>query len=151
MVLTSMQMVCAQVLVTESTFEGRESYTLKNSQMRITMLTGGAYITELRLLSPKLQESINPMFIPHNRTIDPHTYTPEKHQHLYGLGRNAKLMAGYMGHYLCFPYFGGGLTEDEEELGYSTHGLQRSRGVETARKVPFFGRKRQPQSDADSL
>ena len=50
------------------------------------------------------------------------SYTPESHRDLYGIGRNAKLMAGYMGHYLCFPYFGGSVSNDEEELGYSTHG-----------------------------
>ena len=121
-VFTYMQPVYSQVTGTLSTFEGREGYTLKNSQMRITILTGGAYIAELGLLSPEAQQSINPLFIPHYRTIDPHTYTPEKHQQFYGIGRNAKLMAGYMGHYLCFPYFGGGLTEDEEKQGYSTHG-----------------------------
>lgn len=138
-VFAYMQTANGQVSVTPSTFEGRECFTLKNSQMRITMLTGGAYIAELRLLSPEGQESINPMFIPHYRTIDPHTYTPEKHQHLYGLGRNAKLMAGYMGHYLCFPYFGGGLTEDEEELGYSTHGEAYTVQYEIEEKIQNAG------------
>ena len=114
--------VFGQVSVTKSEFLGRESYALQNSNMRISILTGGSYIAEIRLLSAGGQESVNPMFIPHYNTIDPHNYHPESHQDLYGLGRNAKLMAGYMGHYLCFPYFGGGVTSEEEELGYSTHG-----------------------------
>jgi hypothetical protein len=90
--------------------------------MLISILTGGSYIAELRLLSAGGKESVNPMFTPHYKTIDPHNFNPESHQDLYGLGRNAKLMAGYMGHYLCFPYFGGAIPSVEEELGYSTHG-----------------------------
>jgi hypothetical protein len=90
--------------------------------MRVTMLSGGAYIADLRILFPDGKESVNPMFNPHYQTIDPHDYQPDTHQDLYGLGRNAKLMAGYMGHYLCFPYFGGSISESEEKLGYSTHG-----------------------------
>ncbi len=114
--------ITGQVSVIKSEFIGRESYTLQNSKMRISMLSGGAYIADLRLLSPGGKESINPMFVPHYKTIDPNNYKPSEHQDLYGLGRNAKLMAGYMGHYLCFPYFGGGVSSAEEELGYSTHG-----------------------------
>ena len=52
----------------------------------------------------------------------PHDYNPVEHGHLYGSGRNGKLMAGYMGHYLCFPYFGGPSSEFESQLGYQTHG-----------------------------
>ena len=118
----SIHTVSGQVSVTKSEFLGRESYTLQNNSMRISMLTGGGYIAEVRLLSSEGQESVNPMFMPHYKTIDPHNYNPESHQDLYGLGKNAKLMAGYMGHYLCFPYFGGAVPSVEEELGYSTHG-----------------------------
>jgi hypothetical protein len=114
--------VYAQVSVTKSEFHGRESYSLQNSSVRVSVLTGGSYIAELTLISSSGREMVNPMFIPHYSTIDPHNYNLESHQDLYGIGRNAKLMAGYMGHYLCFPYFGGSVTSAEEELGYSTHG-----------------------------
>ena len=118
----SIHAISGQVSAKKSEFLGRESYTLQNSSMRISMLTGGGYIAEVRLLSNGGQESVNPMFMPHYKTIDPNNYNPDRHQDLYGLGRNAKLMAGYMGHYLCFPYFGGAISSAEEELGYSTHG-----------------------------
>ncbi len=118
----SIQTVCGQVSVDKTEFNGRESYALQNSHMRISMLTGGGYIAELRLLSAGGKESINPMYIPHYKTIDTHDYKPESHEGQYGVGRNAKLMAGYTGHYLCFPYFGGGVSSEEEALGYSTHG-----------------------------
>jgi len=114
--------IYGQVSVIKSELGGRESYALQNSQMRVSILTGGGYIAELRLISSEGDESVNPMFVPHYQTIDPHTYQPESHKDLYGVGRNGKLMAGYMGHFLCFPYFGGGVSTEEEELGYSTHG-----------------------------
>ncbi len=114
--------VSGQVSVNLSEFEGREAYSLQNSKLRISLLSGGAYIAELRLLTPDGKESVNPLFIPHYQTIDPHTYRPDLHKHLYGSGNGAKLMAGYMGHYLCFPYFGDMKDENEDQPGYPTHG-----------------------------
>lgn len=111
-----------EVSLIETDFEGREAYVLQNSNMRISMLSGGAYIAELSLLSTDKKESINPLFVPHYKTMDPHVYNAEKHKELYGDGVNGKLMAGYMGHYLCFPYFGGPNSEFERKLGSSTHG-----------------------------
>lgn len=119
---TSMHVVNGQASIMKSEFEGREAYTLQNSRMRISMLTGGGYIAELSLLSSDGKELVNPLFIPHYRTIDPHNFNPENHGDLYGLGKNAKLLAGYMGHYLCFPYFGEATSEFEDKLGYATHG-----------------------------
>ena len=118
----SVHPVSGQVSVIKSEFEGREAYALQNSRMRISLLTGGSYIAELRLISSGGKESVNPMFVPHYQTLDPHKYRSEKHGDLYGKGSGAKLMAGYMGHYLCFPYFGGGLSEFEKKAGNGTHG-----------------------------
>ena len=118
----SVQTVSGQVSLLKSAFHGRESISLQNGNMRISMLTGGAYIAELRMINEEGNESVNPMFIPHYKTIDPHTYTPEKHKDLYGSGINGKLMAGYMGHYLCFPRFGGNLSVFEENAGHTMHG-----------------------------
>ncbi|MEQ8556498.1 MAG: hypothetical protein RIC06_25920 [Cyclobacteriaceae bacterium] len=114
--------VCGQVTLTKTSFKGREAYALQNDNIRITMLTGGGYIGELNLLSLDQKESINPLFTPHYETIDPHDYDTEKHGNLYGTGVNAKLMAGYMGHYICFPYFGRPNSDFEEESGSGTHG-----------------------------
>ena len=111
-----------QVSVVKTEFEGREAYALQNSRMRISMLSGGGYIAELSLFSSQGKELVNPLFIPHYKTIDPHEYSSEQHSDLYSSGRSARLMAGYMGHYLCFPYFGDEFSGSEEKLGYSTHG-----------------------------
>ncbi len=118
----SIQSVSGQLSVLKSEFHGREAYSLQNNNMRISMLSGGGYIAELRLLSPGGKESVNPMFIPHYQTIDPDDYRPELHEDLYGSGSNARLMAGYMGHYLCFPYFGKLNSGFEKNLGHSVHG-----------------------------
>ena len=114
--------VSGQVSLEKTEFEGREAYALENDRMRLSMLSGGGYVAELCLFSTPGNESVNPLFIPHYKTIDPHTFKPEIHGDLYGSGKNARLMAGYMGHFLCFPYFGDGFSESEEKLGYSTHG-----------------------------
>ena len=118
----STQSVSGQLSVVKSEFQGREAYALQNSRMRISMLSGGGHIAELRLVTPDGKESVNPMFIPHYQTIDPHDYNPKKHEDLYGSGVGARLMAGYMGHYLCFPYFGDTNVEYEGQAGYPTHG-----------------------------
>ena len=117
-----MNSVYGQLSLTKTKLEGREAYTLQNDKMRISMLTGGGYIAELSLISSDQKESINPLFIPHYKTIDPHIYNAEQHGDLYTTGINGKLMAGYMGHYLCFPYFGRPNSEFEEKTGSSLHG-----------------------------
>ncbi len=118
----SFHAVSGQVSVIKSECEGREAYSLQNNKMRISLLTGGGFIAELRLITSNGNESVNPMFIPHYRTIDPHNYTPELHKDLYGSDINGRLMAGYMGHFLCFPYFGDPNPEWGEKCGHSTHG-----------------------------
>ena len=76
--LVSVQTVNGQDAITKSEFLGRESYSIQNSNMRITMLTGGGYIAELRLISADGKESVNPLFVPHYKTIDPHELYPRK-------------------------------------------------------------------------
>lgn len=114
--------VYGQVSLTKTDFEGREAYALQNDKMRISMLSGGGYIAELSLLSSDKKESVNPLFVPHYKTIDPHLYDADQHGDMYRRGINGKLMAGYMGQYLCFPYFGRPNSEFESKLGSSLHG-----------------------------
>ena len=59
----------------------------------------------------------------------------ERHGDLYSTGVNAKLMAGYMGHYLCFPYFGKPNSKFEEKTGSSTHGEAYSVKYEIEKEV----------------
>ena len=111
-----------QTSITKSKLHGREAYTLENEKIRISMLTGGGYFGEIRLISSDPLKSVNPMRVPHYATIDPQDYEPNEHDLLYGDGGDCKVMAGYMGHFLCFPYVGGANSKLERNLGFATHG-----------------------------
>jgi hypothetical protein len=102
-------------------FEGRDAYVLANTKMRVSALRGAGHIAEIRLLSADPLKSVNPMRVPHYPTIEPWEYDPVKHDALYGGGPNRLLMAGYMGHLLNFPTFGGP-SEDEARNGLGNHG-----------------------------
>ncbi|GAI96926.1 unnamed protein product, partial [marine sediment metagenome] len=62
------------------------------------------------------------MRVPHYKTIDPQDYNPVEHDPLYGSNNDSKVMAGYMGHFLCFPYVGGMNSNFEQQLGFGAHG-----------------------------
>lgn len=100
---------------------GRSAYTLTNGRMRISALTGGGHLVDLRLISRDPALAISPFYVPAYPTIDPHTYDPAQHTALYGTGENARLLAGYMGHLLCFPTFGPP-TPTEIGHGFTFHG-----------------------------
>ena len=100
---------------------GRDAYILDNGHFRISMLRGGGSIAEVRLISGDPLESINPMRIPHYPTIDPHTYKPSEHDAIYGSDPHRWLSSGYMGHLLCFPFYGPP-SADEAKAGLGNHG-----------------------------
>ena len=80
------------------TVHGRSAYTLTNGRLRISALTGGGHLVDLRLISRDPALAISPFYVPTYPTIDPHTYDPAHHSARYGAGENARLLAGYMGH-----------------------------------------------------
>lgn len=100
---------------------GRSAYTLTNGRMRISALTGGGHLVDLRLISRNPALALSPFYVPTYPTIDPHTYDPAQHAARYGEGENARLLAGYMGHLLCFPTFGPP-TATEIAHGFTFHG-----------------------------
>ena len=106
----------ARAVLTE--LHGREAYTLENDTIRISMLTGGGFIGEVRFRSGDPQKAVNPLRVPHYATIDPQNYNPVVHQSTYG----SRLGAGYMGNFLCFPFIGGTTDPREREAGHTTHG-----------------------------
>lgn len=119
---SSGKMGTEHVWITNTEFEGREAFALENNILRISVLCGGGNIAELCMKSALGNELVNPLFIPHYPTIDPYNYTSEKHKDIYGSGNNARLMAGYMGHFLCFPYFGDMNLEQTGQAKLPTHG-----------------------------
>jgi len=86
------------------------------------VLKGGGHLAEIRLLSSDPKAAINPMRVPHYPTIDPHTYDPTKHDAIYGTDPHRWLSSGYMGHLLCFPFYGPPSSKDEIAAHLGNHG-----------------------------
>ncbi len=114
--------VVAQIKISKTDLHGREAFTLENDRAQLSVLSGGGYIGEVRFKSDDPKLSVNPMRVPHYQTIDPHTYDPAIHDELYGQSISQKHLAGYMGSYLCFPYFGAPDAIHENKPGLEHHG-----------------------------
>ncbi|MBI4875137.1 MAG: hypothetical protein HY822_10945 [Acidobacteria bacterium] len=109
------------VTVAEETFHGRRAWVLSNGLIRVSLLTGGGHIAEVRFLSDDPKKNVNPMRVPHYPTIEPHLYDPARHDAAYGDTPHKRLSSGYMGHLLCFPFYGPP-SEDEARQGLGNHG-----------------------------
>jgi len=104
----------------EPNIYGRPGWVLENGKLRVGLLRGGGHIAEVRLLSGNPRLSINPMFIPSGD--------------------------GYMGHLVCFPYYGPA-SADERAQGLRGHGeagsveWQQTRPpqIDTQRATFFYG------------
>ena len=79
----------------EAQVYGRPGWVLENGKIRVALLRGGGHIAEVRFISTNTRLSINPMFIPAGE--------------------------GYMGHLVCFPYFGPASAEERAQ-GLRGHG-----------------------------
>ena len=99
----------------ETQIYGRPGWVLENGKIRVALLRGGGHIAEVRFISNNPRLSINPMFIPEG--------------------------GGYMGHLVCFPYFGPASPEEREQ-GLRGHGEAGS--VEWRQTQP-------PQIDANGV
>ncbi len=95
---------------------GREAYQWENDLLRVTVLAGGGHVAEIFHKG----KSLNPLWTPPWKTIDPQTYTPAKHPQ-YGAGPEAKLLSGIAGHNWCVDFFGPP-SEEEAAAGYAVHG-----------------------------
>lgn len=106
----------------EETVYGRPAWVLENGAIRVALLKGGGHIAEIKLLSPDAKKNVNPMRVPHYPTIDPHTYVPEQHDPIYGSDPHRWLSSGYMGHLLCFPFYGPPSSPEEIAARLGNHG-----------------------------
>lgn len=98
------------------TFYGRRAHSLDNGLVRVTVLVGGGHIAEITLL----ENAVNPLWIPPWPTIEPRDHDPRTAAQ-YGGGPEGKLLAGIMGHNLCFDFFGGP-SQEEAAAGLTVHG-----------------------------
>ncbi len=108
--------------VREEKVNGRDAWVVENGLIRLSALRGGGHLGEIRLVSDDPRKNLNPMRVPHYPTIDPHAYDPARHDAVYGAGSHRWLSSGYMGHLLCFPFYGPPSSEDEILAGLGNHG-----------------------------
>ena len=106
-----------------ATLHGRAALSLQNADMEISILSGGGFIGAVQLTTGDPKTDVNPMRVPSYQTIDPHSYDPGNAEHVaaYGSDVQGRLMAGYMGHFTCFPQFGNS-PDEFEAVGYGQHG-----------------------------
>ena len=62
------------------------------------------------------------MRVPHYPMIEPYEYDDAKHNGIYGDTPHRWLHSGYMGHLLCFPFYGPPSSDDEVRAGLGNHG-----------------------------
>jgi hypothetical protein len=101
--------------MTGALYHGRNSVSIENSHLRVTVLREGGHIAEIL----DKQTGVNPLWTPPWQTIEPSTYDPAVHN--FGAGPEARLLAGIMGHSLCLDLFGGPSAE-EAAAGITVHG-----------------------------
>ena len=106
---------------TDVEFRGRKAWKLENDRLRVTVLKGGGHIAELALKNPPGGREVNPLWIPPWPSIEPSTYSKERHGAIYGTDSEAATLAGIMGHNVCFDYWGAP-SEAEFRAGLSFHG-----------------------------
>src|SRR5579872_2438014 len=99
-------------------WRGRNGYTLSNSVVRLTTLTGGGHIVEVHF---EEQPLVSPLWIPPWKTIEPQSYREKVHKPKYGTVTEGKLLSGLVGHNICLDYFGSPSAE-EAQHGLSQHG-----------------------------
>jgi hypothetical protein len=122
LLLTALVLQAQQPKIAEEKVYGREAWILSNGLIRVALLKGGGHIAEVRQTTGDPKRDINPMRVPHYKTIDPQLYNPSKHGATYGTDAQARLSSGYMGHLLCFPYYGPVSSADEAKQGLGNHG-----------------------------
>jgi hypothetical protein len=104
-----------------TSWQGRTGYVVGNQVLRLTTLTGGGHIADLRLENVAGPAGVNPLWTPPWRTIDPHQYRERNHLADYGSITEGKLLSGIVGHSICLDYFGLPSAE-EAKHGLSLHG-----------------------------
>jgi hypothetical protein len=99
----------------ETIYRGRRAAALENGQLRITVMREGGHIAEIF----DKQAGVNPLWTPPWPTLDPSKF--DASQTDYGVGAEARLLAGILGHNLCLDLFGGPSPE-EAAAGMTVHG-----------------------------
>jgi hypothetical protein len=99
----------------------REAYVLANDLVRLVTLTGGGHIAEFCFHQDSGFSTLNPLWVPPWKTIEPYRYQEKLHAARYGKALTGKLLSGLVGHNICLDYFGPP-SEEEAQQGLSIHG-----------------------------
>ena len=110
-----------QLVCSKTKWQGREAYTLSNGLIQMVNLTGGGHIAELRFAEGSGLPTLNPLWTPPWKSIEPFQYSARSHAKRYGPLTEGKLLSGIAGHNICLDYFGPP-SEAETAQGLSTHG-----------------------------
>src|SRR5689334_78000 len=97
-------------------YRNRRAARIENSALRVTVLREGGHIAEIF----DKRAAVNPLWTPQWTSIEPSSYNGRAHPE-FGSGADAKLLAGIMGHNICFDIFGGP-SDEEAAAGLSAHG-----------------------------
>jgi len=102
-------------------WHGRQAFVLENDLIRLITLTGGGHIAEFRFREGSGPSTVNPLWIPPWKTIEPYQYREKTHTAVYGTPAVGRMISGIVGHNLCLDYFGSP-SEEEARQGLSIHG-----------------------------
>ena len=99
-------------------FHDRDSWVVDTTALRVSVLQSGGHVAEIVL---KGGMELSPLWIPNLPTMDAEKYDRARDEQIYGGSASARLMAGLMGHNLCFPFWGNP-SEAEYKAGMTFHG-----------------------------
>jgi hypothetical protein len=97
-------------------FHNRRAAQIENESIRLTVTVEGGHIAEIL----HKQTGVNPLWIPPWPSIEPSTWSREKHPE-YGADAESRLLSGIIGHNLCLDLFGAPSAE-EAAAGMTVHG-----------------------------
>ena len=102
-------------------WHGRRAFLLENDLLRVVTLTGGGHIAEMRFRQGLGRSTMNPLWVPGWKTIEPYRYHEGTCAATYGPTSTGKMLSGIAGHNICLDYFGVPSPE-EARRGLSIHG-----------------------------
>jgi hypothetical protein len=97
-------------------YKDREQAFLENDRVQLTLLPRGGHIAAMTLKA----NGANALWDPPWETIEPSSYGPGSHPQ-FGRGPESRLLAGIVGHNLCFDFFGPP-SDAEAAAGLTVHG-----------------------------
>lgn len=111
----------ARIVCSRTSWKNRAGFVMENDLVRLVTLSGGGHIAEFRFRSGLNLPTVNPLWLPPWKTIDPQQYNEKKHAKRYGSMETGKTVGSVAGHSICLDYFGPPSPEETKQ-GLSIHG-----------------------------